>query len=157
VLDATVPLVRGAADEKRIRLTVETPRAPITCRADPQALKQILLNLLSNAIKFTPDGGAVNMLLRTIDDGSIEFMLRDTGVGIESAELPRLMKPFEQASRGYSQRNGGTGLGLPLVDALVRLHGGTLAIDSTVGEGTTVTVRLPPSRLPLPKDSQAVA
>jgi signal transduction histidine kinase len=158
VLDAAVPLVRGAADEKRIRLTVETPRVPITCRADPQALKQILLNLLSNAIKFTPEGGTVTMRLRALDDGSTEFMLRDTGVGIESAELPRLMKPFEQASRGYSQRNGGTGLGLPLVDALVRLHGGTLVIDSIVGEGTTVTIRLPPSRLPLPKDSsQAVA
>ena len=69
--------------------------------------------------------------------------MRDTGIGIAADDLPRLMKPFEQAARGYSQRNGGTGLGLPLVDALVRLHGGTFHVESAVGVGTTVTVRLP--------------
>jgi signal transduction histidine kinase len=68
---------------------------------------------------------------------------RDSGVGIAAADLPCLMKPFEQVARGYSQRDGGTGLGLSLVDALVRLHQGTFDIQSTVGEGTTVTVRLP--------------
>ncbi len=69
--------------------------------------------------------------------------MRDTGVGIAAADLPRLMKPFEQVASGYSQRNGGTGLGLPLVDALVRLHGGTFLVESAVGVGTTVTIRLP--------------
>ena len=144
VVDAAVPLVRGAAEAKRIRLSVDVPSTPSTCRADPQALKQILLNLLSNAVKFTPEGGTVALMLRSPVDGAVEFVVRDTGVGIASADLPRLMKPFEQASRGYSHRNGGTGLGLPLVDALVRLHKGTLHIDSTAGLGTTITVRLPP-------------
>ncbi len=143
VLDGTVPLIRGAADAKRIRLSVEGPGAQLTCRADPQALKQILLNLLSNAVKFTPDGGAVAVQLRGLAKGIVEFTVRDTGIGIAPAELPRLMKPFEQAARGYSRRNGGTGLGLPLVDSLVRLHGGTLHVESAVGVGTTVTVRLP--------------
>ena len=148
VLDGAVPLVRGAAEAKHIRLSIDAPRTPLICRADPQALKQILLNLLSNAIKFTPDGGSVTVQLRQAGRDAVEFVLRDSGVGIEAADLPRLMKPFEQASRGYANRNGGTGLGLPLVDALVRLHGGTLKIDSVVGLGTTVTVRLP-----LPKSS----
>jgi signal transduction histidine kinase len=76
-------------------------------------------------------------------EGSVEFVVRDTGIGIATADLPRLMKPFEQVARGYSQQNGGTGLGLPLVDALVRLHGGTFEIASTLGAGTIVTVRLP--------------
>jgi signal transduction histidine kinase len=144
VLEAAVPLIRGAAEAKGIRLSIKAPRTPAICRADPRALKQILLNLLSNAVKFTPDGGTVAVTLRKLPDGSIEFTVRDSGIGIASADLPRLMRPFEQASSGYSQQNGGTGLGLPLVDALVRLHDGTLHIDSAVGHGTAVTVRLPP-------------
>jgi signal transduction histidine kinase len=147
VLDSAVPLIRGAAEAKHIRLSVDVPKTPLMCRADPRALKQIFLNLLSNAVKFTPEGGAVAVVLRDCVDGDVEFTVRDTGIGIASADLPRLMKPFEQASRGYSQRNGGTGLGLPLVEALVRLHEGTLHVDSAVGRGTTMIVRLPPPKL----------
>ncbi len=142
-LDIAVTLIRGAAEAKRIRLSIEGLDAPLTCRADPQALKQILLNLLSNAVKFTPNGGTVTVRLRALAQVGVEFAVRDSGIGIAAADLPRLMKPFEQAARGYSQGNGGTGLGLPLVDALVRLHGGTFHVESAVGAGTTVTVRLP--------------
>jgi signal transduction histidine kinase len=142
-LDTAVTLIRGAAEAKRIRLSTEGLEAPLTCRADPQALKQILLNLLSNAVKFTPNGGTVTVRLRALAQAGVEFAVRDSGIGIAAADLPRLMKPFEQATRGYSQRNGGTGLGLPLVDALVRLHGGTFHVESAVGAGTTMTVRLP--------------
>jgi signal transduction histidine kinase len=142
-LDTAVTLIRGAAEAKRIRLSVEGLEAPLTCRADPQALKQILLNLLSNAVKFTPKGGAVTVRLSSLAQADVEFAVRDSGIGIAAEDLPRLMKPFEQAARGYSQRNGGTGLGLPLVDALVRLHGGTFHVESAIGAGTTVTVRLP--------------
>jgi two-component system cell cycle sensor histidine kinase PleC len=145
-LDTAVPLVRGAAEAKRIRLSVELPDGPLRCRADPQALKQILLNLLSNAVKFTPTGGTVTARLRALAHTGVEFVVRDSGIGIAEADLPRLMKPFEQAAHGYAQKNGGTGLGLPLVDALVRLHGGTFKVESTVGVGTTVTVRLPSSQ-----------
>ena len=141
-LDTAVSLTRGAAEAKRICLSVELPEAPLTCRADPRALKQILLNLLSNAVKFTPDGGTVTVRLRALAHAGVEFIVRDSGIGIAAADLPRLMKPFEQAVQGYSLRNG-TGLGLPIVDALVRLHGGTFDVESTVGVGTAVTVRLP--------------
>jgi signal transduction histidine kinase len=142
-LDTAATLIRGAAEAKRIRLSIEGLEAPLTCRADPQALKQILLNLLSNAVKFTPNGGTVTVRLRALAQAGVEFAVRDSGIGIAAEDLPRLMKPFEQAARGYSQGNGGTGLGLPLVDALVRLHGGTFHVESAVGAGTTVTVRLP--------------
>jgi signal transduction histidine kinase len=145
-LDTAAKLVRGAAEAKRIRLSIDSAGAPPTCRADPQALKQILLNLLSNAVKFTPNGGTVTAQLRALAQDGVEFVVRDSGIGIAAADLPRLMKPFEQVAHGYSQRNGGTGLGLPLVDALVRLHRGTFDIQSTVGTGTTVTVRLPSSQ-----------
>jgi signal transduction histidine kinase len=143
ILEAVIPLVQGAAEEKRIRLSVELPESPLPCLADPNALKQILVNLLSNAVKFTPEDGTVTVRLRRVSDGSTEFVVRDTGAGIPAADLPRLMKPFEQASSSYARQNGGTGLGLPLVDALVRLHGGTFDIESAVGRGTEVTVRLP--------------
>ena len=145
VLEATLPLIRDAADAKRIQLATDLPATPLTCRADPQALKQILLNLLSNAIKFTREDGTVTVQMRAAAAGEVEFVVRDSGIGIDAADLPRLMKPFEQATGGYSKRNGGTGLGLPLVDSLVGLHGGTLKIDSAVGIGTVVTVRLPNS------------
>jgi len=143
VLEATLPLIRHAAALKRIRLAVDMPATPLVWRADPQALKQILLNLLSNAIKFTPDEGLVTIRLGAPAEGKVELMIKDNGIGIDAGDLPRLMKPFEQKHHGYTKRNGGTGLGLPLVDALVGLHGGTLEIDSTPGLGTKVTVRLP--------------
>jgi signal transduction histidine kinase len=141
-LDTILPLVRGAAEAKRVRLSVDIPATAPLCRADPQALNQILLNLLSNAVKFTPAGGMVTVQLRAAA-GSVELTVRDTGIGIAAEDLPRVMKPFEQVAHGYSKRNGGTGLGLPLVDSLVRLHGGTFHIDSSVGVGTSATVRLP--------------
>ncbi len=146
VIEATVKLIKGPAEAKRIRLALDLPQTSIACRADPHALKQILLNLLSNAVKFTPEGGTVLMQLRAPASESVDFVVRDTGIGIDPADLPRLMKPFEQATGGYSRRNGGTGLGLPLVDSLVRLQGGTLEIDSAIGKGTIVTVRLPLSQ-----------
>jgi signal transduction histidine kinase len=152
ILDSVLPLIRGLAEAKRIRLSVDAAATRSPFRADPQALKQILLNLLSNAVKFTPEGGAVSVQLREAS-GDIVFVVRDSGIGIAPGELPRLMRPFEQAARGYSRQNGGTGLGLPLVDALVRLHGGTLHIESAPGVGTTVTVGLPARRSTLAQAS----
>jgi signal transduction histidine kinase len=145
--DTILPLIRGAAEAKRIRLSIDLPAAAPLCRADPQALNQILLNLMTNAVKFTREGGTVTVGLRARASG-VEFTVHDTGVGIAPEDLPRVMKPFEQVAQGYSRWNGGTGLGLPLVDSLVRLHGGTLHIDSALGVGTTATVRLPTAESP---------
>jgi signal transduction histidine kinase len=143
VLETAARLVREAAGAKRLRLATDIPATPLRCFADPQALKQIVLNLLSNAVKFTPEGGAVTLRCGAFAGGGIEIVVRDTGIGIAAADLPRLMKPFEQANHGYSRQNGGTGLGLPLVDSLVRLHGGELRIESAPGQGTAAIVRLP--------------
>ena len=148
IVEETVPLVRDSAEDKRVRLSIELPDTQPLCRADPQALRQILLNLLSNAVKFTPDGGSITVRIHSPSAGFVEFVVRDSGIGIAAADLPRLMQPFEQAAHGTAQRTGGTGLGLPLVDKLVRLHGGTLAIDSAPGRGTTVSFRLPAAATP---------
>jgi cell cycle sensor histidine kinase DivJ len=104
-------------------------------------MKQIALNLISNALKFTPRGGAVTVTVQGAGD-TLELLVSDTGVGIAQDDLERLGRPFEQAGDA-EQRAAGSGLGLSLVRAFARLHGGEMWVESAMGEGTTVTVRLP--------------
>ncbi len=110
--------------------------------ADKRAVTQILINLLSNGVKFTPRGGTVR-IAAALEGHDIELSVADTGVGIDQADLKRLGQPFEQVDSEYTRAKEGTGLGLALVRALTHLHGGTMAIESMVGEGTTVRIRFP--------------
>jgi signal transduction histidine kinase len=116
-------------------------------RADRRALKQVLLNLLSNAVKFTPKGGQVGVRMAIDDDGGLRIVVYDTGIGIAAQDIPRAMSAFGQVDASWSRRYEGAGLGLPISRALVRLHGGTLELESQPGTGTTATVRLPPGRV----------
>jgi len=109
--------------------------------ADRRAVKQILVNLLSNGVKYTPPGGAVVVSAR--GGHGIEIAVRDTGTGISKADLERLGKPFEQVENAEVRAKEGTGLGLALVKSLTQMHGGEAVLASALGEGTTVTVRLP--------------
>ncbi|HUL05127.1 MAG TPA: ATP-binding protein [Candidatus Acidoferrum sp.] len=121
-------------------------------RADRRALKQILLNLLANAVKFTPKGGKVGLRMAIDDEGGLRMTVYDTGIGIEPRDIPRALSAFGQVDASWSRRYEGAGLGLPISRALVRLHGGTLELNSQPGMGTAVTVRLPPERVgPLPR------
>jgi cell cycle sensor histidine kinase DivJ len=110
--------------------------------ADERATRQILLNLLSNAIKFTPNGGEVR-IASLQRNGRVEFRISDTGIGIARELIDKLGDPFFQADATYTRRHDGAGLGLSVVKGLVKLHGGSIAIDSQPGMGTTVTVALP--------------
>jgi cell cycle sensor histidine kinase DivJ len=124
-----------------VQLRGVLPNQPLEIDADRRAIKQIALNLISNALKFTPKGGLVTVSLHPLA-GALELTVADTGLGIADADLRRLGQPFEQA--GDSLRQGrGTGLGLSLVRAFAELHGGEMIIESRLGEGTAVTVRLP--------------
>jgi cell cycle sensor histidine kinase DivJ len=110
--------------------------------ADRRALNQILINLISNAIKFTPRGGQVTV--GACSEGqTLAITVTDTGCGIGPEDLPRLGEAFFQARASYDRRHDGTGLGLSIVKGLARLHGGDMNIQSQLGEGTQVTVRLP--------------
>jgi len=110
--------------------------------ADRRAFNQILINLISNAIKFTPRGGSVTVGARC-EGAKFAITVEDTGVGIGEDDLPRLGEAFFQARASYDRRHDGSGLGLSIVKGLLRLHGGDLDIQSRLGEGTRVTVRLP--------------
>ena len=134
-------LVRMQADSAGISLRGELPSEPLEVEADKRALKQIVLNLVSNALKFTPKGGIITVSLQG-QNGDLALQVSDTGVGIAPEDLKRLGRPYEQAGDS-SDRAKGTGLGLSLVRAFSELHGGAMSIQSVIGEGTTVTVRLP--------------
>jgi two-component system sensor histidine kinase/response regulator len=114
--------------------------------ADRRRVSQILLNLLSNAVKFTPEGGRVTLRIWTDRDSAI-FQVVDTGIGIAPSQKPLLFQKFQQLDSVYHRKYEGTGLGLALTKQLVELHGGTIEVDSTVGVGSTFTVRLPAQSL----------
>jgi cell cycle sensor histidine kinase DivJ len=145
-------LTRLQADDVGVSLRGLLPPQPLDVDADRRAVKQIVLNLVSNALKFTPRGGSVTVMAQS-HDRDLEITVSDTGVGIAEADLERLGRPFEQAGDAL-QRARGAGLGLSLVRAFSELHGGSMSIESRLGEGTSVLVRLPvmastsPERLP---------
>ena len=140
-VNAVLRLMRGQADRAGVNLRGVLPRTPLDVDADRRALKQIALNLISNALKFTPKGGAVTVTLQAAH-GALELVVADTGVGIGPQDLTRIGRPYEQAGDA-ERRMAGTGLGLSLVRAFAELHGGEMALESSLGEGTSVTVRLP--------------
>jgi two-component system, cell cycle sensor histidine kinase DivJ len=114
--------------------------------ADKRALHQIMLNLLCNAVKFTNRGGKVSIaacVARGQEVDAVVITVEDTGVGIGEEDLARVGEPFFQARSSYDRRHDGTGLGVSIVKGLLALHGGVMEIESHVGEGTRVTVRLP--------------
>ena len=114
----------------------------LTVIADERRLEQILTNLIGNALKFTPAGGRVDVELAH-DDRKATVTVRDTGVGIPGDDLSRVFEPFERSAHARGAAKEGTGLGLPLARDLARSHGGDIAIDSVLGEGTTARLILP--------------
>jgi len=145
---AVFRLVHERALRGHIRLLTEIePRLPLL-RVDPRKFRQILTALISNAIKFTPPGGTVTVSARH-DRSAAEFVIQvaDNGIGIAAEHIALALKPFGQIDGSFSRKYGGVGLGLPLTRAMVELHGGRILIDSTMGSGTVVTIRLPDERL----------
>jgi cell cycle sensor histidine kinase DivJ len=140
-VSAALRLMRLQADDAGVQLRGLLPSEPLEGEADRRALKQIVLNLVSNALKFTPRGGLVTVSLQSLA-GALELSVADTGLGIAEGDLERLGRPYEQAGDA-GQQSKGTGLGLSLVRAFAELHGGEMSIESRLGEGTAVTVRLP--------------
>lgn len=115
---------------------------PAEIAGDPDRLQQLFLILLDNALKYTPPDGQVTLALCR-DGAAAEVAIRDTGVGIPPADLPQVFERFYRANPGRALDPGGTGLGLPIARWIAEQHGGTIALESTPGRGTSATVRLP--------------
>jgi PAS domain S-box-containing protein len=116
-------------------------------RADPKRLHQILMQLLSNAAKFTSRNGRIDIIAKVLAGGGVAVMVRDTGIGMASSLIRGALEPFKQLDAGLERRFEGLGLGLPLANALMRLHGGSLSIHSEPGHGTTVDLDFPAERV----------
>lgn len=114
---------------------------------DPLRMKQILINLLSNALKYTPTGGSIRVCIQEISRTNgfsyLQFMIKDTGIGMSKEFMKRIFQPFEQESPGNARNNVGSGLGLSIVYNLVQLMGGDIHVDSKKGCGSTFTVTVP--------------
>jgi signal transduction histidine kinase len=143
------------AAKRNIQVTFETGEMPPALYGDERLFTQILLNLISNGIKFTPEGGRVTIHHEAEPSGGLVISVSDTGVGISQEDIERVLRPFEQVSTAYSRSTGGTGLGLPITKRFVELHGGTLTLQSSVGEGTTVSVHVPAERVLAAQSSSA--
>ncbi len=135
-------MVREQAAAKGVSLECAIEGSAAECVGDRRAVQQILINLLSNAVKFTPKGGSVTLSAKA-ENACLVLTVADTGIGISERDLAEIGQPFFQVQNDYSRAFEGTGLGLSLVRGLVELHGGGLAVESELGAGTAVTVRLP--------------
>ena len=135
--------IKTVAQKRKIHLDVVISPEIREVTLDQQKFKQILHNLLSNAIKFTESGGVVRIRVQPQDAYHFKLVIKDTGIGIKSEDLPRLFQDFEQLDSGSSRRYEGSGLGLALTKGLVELQGGTISVESQYGVGTTFLVVLP--------------
>jgi two-component system cell cycle sensor histidine kinase PleC len=140
-------LLRLKAESKGLELIEEFAEDVPQVWADQRAMRQICLNLMSNALKFTPKGGRVTVRVEQTEDGGQRLSVRDTGPGIPAEEIPKVLQAFGQGSLAHETAEGGTGLGLPIVQNLIELHGGTFELRSELRKGTEAIVTLPAKRV----------
>ncbi len=143
LFEALCGLLKPLAEKRKlhIRVTV-SPDVPII-QSDSAKLQQVLYNLLSNAIKFSPDGSVIDLLATRVADDMVQISVVDRGPGIAPEHHNTIFEKFRQLDQGVTRTHGGTGLGLSISRELVRLLGGTLAVESQLGQGATFRVNLP--------------
>ena len=143
VLEIAVENARPAflAKQQSLDLRLEAGLPDIS--GDSKRLRQLFANLLSNASKFTGEKGRILVMAKAVKDGGVTIAIADTGVGMSHEQIVLALKPFAQVQGHLSRTQEGAGLGLPLAMGIVRLHGGSLYLDSQPGAGTTAVVTLP--------------
>ncbi len=152
VVEDCVRLLHLRAQSKGLHVSLDFEKGLRQLWADERAIRQICLNLITNALKFTPRGGSITLTVGSTRDSGQTLVVKDTGPGIPKDEIPKVMQAFGQGSLAHQTAEGGTGLGLPIVQNLVTLHGGTFELRSELRKGTEAIVILPPSRVlrPMP-------
>jgi PAS domain S-box-containing protein len=149
ICQSVIALVTGRAETARVTIGVTVDPATDLLYADGRMVKQMLINLLGNAIKFSASGGRVELKVAPAGPephSGIVMAVVDQGIGIAKADIPRILKPFEQVETAFARNFDGIGLGLPLVNSMARLHGATLTIESELNLGTTVCILFPAPR-----------
>jgi two-component system, OmpR family, sensor kinase len=156
---ALVPVLRDVVRRARLLAPdheiVAHLDAPAEVVGDRDQLERVFSNLLDNAIKYTPAGGRIDVELER-RDGEVRVAIRDTGRGIPADDLPRIFERFYRADRARSRQEGGAGLGLAIVQAIVTAHGGRVEAESTPGVGTTIRVLLPAAPVALETSTTSV-
>ena len=147
IVEDCLRLLQLRAESKGLQVAVEFGKGLEQIWADERAIRQVCLNLITNALKFTPRGGRITLAVSVTADGGQMLIVKDTGPGIPKEEIPRVMQAFGQGSLAHQTAEGGTGLGLPIVQNLVNLHGGTFELRSELRKGTEAIVCLPGSRV----------
>ena len=139
-------MLREQARAAGVALRVIMPEEPLPVLGDERLLRQVVLNLVSNAIKFTGSGGTVDVAVVRAEAGGLQVTVIDNGVGIAAEHLPHIFQPFYQVDGTASRPRGGTGLGLPISRAIMKMHDGQLEVTSAPGVGTIAVVILPAAR-----------
>jgi signal transduction histidine kinase/CheY-like chemotaxis protein len=144
MLRQVVNVINFRVDEKHQKFSVHIDRSiPRTLIGDDQRLAQVITNLLGNAVKFTPENGVISLAVRLVDKindhCTLQFSVKDTGIGINPEQQKRLFQSFEQAESSTTRKYGGTGLGLAVSKSIVELMGGSIWVESEPGKGSTFT------------------
>ena len=147
LLAMPLDVCRSRIVENSLSLVVDLPTDLPDMYCDARLVRQILINLISNAAKFTQKGGDITVSFGREQDQGLRISIADTGIGIAPEDIHNALAPFRQVDNELGRRYDGTGLGLPLSKAFVELHGGSFALESEPGKGTTVTIRFPRDRL----------
>src|ERR1700757_3056084 len=147
LIQSAVRTISPIAQKKSIEVNCKLSQAATIICVDQTKFRQIMLNLLSNGVKFTEPRGRILIGSDVDSRGDLVISIKDTGIGIPPEHLERVLNPFEQVADHLTKENEGSGLGLPIARALMELHGGELILNSTLGVGTTVFLRLPHSRV----------
>ncbi|MGB0748607.1 MAG: sensor histidine kinase [Magnetospiraceae bacterium] len=145
--DACIRLVRGRAEKAGVTIKNEFKDYETRLFVDSRRIKQVLVNLLTNAVKFTEVSGVVTLAGGKRADGQYELRVSDTGIGIAEEDITRILDPFVQVGDILTRKTEGAGIGLPLSKSLMELHGGALSVESSLGNGTTVTLVFPKDRI----------
>lgn len=129
-------ILKGAATEKNVNLTFKTNTPKTLITGDADRLKQVFINLITNAITYTQSGGLVSIEVENQKE-TVTVKIKDTGIGMEKSEIPRIFERFYRIDRARSRDSGGTGLGLAIVKHIMEVHKGTIDVKSEIGVGTT--------------------